>query len=214
MAVAEALDVRPGQWVLDLAAAPGGKATQIAGRLGGHGLVVANEVQPSRTRPLADNLDRWGSARTMLAGESVARLAERLPERFDRVLLDAPCSGEGLFRRNPAAAAQWRLGHVRGSADRQRALLADAAALVRPGGVLVYSTCTFAPDENEQQVAGFRHRDGERLREVRDAERLGEDRRLPGRGRNTGHDERGCADVDDSVHEGSSFGRAIASAGG
>ncbi|MFL5792655.1 MAG: RsmB/NOP family class I SAM-dependent RNA methyltransferase [Actinomycetota bacterium] len=155
MAVAEALDVRPGQRVLDLAAAPGGKATQIAGRLGDHGLVVANEVQPSRTRPLADNLDRWGSARTMLTGETVARLAERLPERFDRVLLDAPCSGEGLFRRNPAAAAQWRLGHVRGSADRQRALLADAATLVRPGGVLVYSTCTFAPEENEQQVAGF-----------------------------------------------------------
>jgi NOL1/NOP2/fmu family ribosome biogenesis protein len=85
----------------------------------------------------------------------VARLAERLPGRFDRVLLDAPCSGEGLFRRNPAAAAQWRPGHVRGSAARQRALLADAAALVRPGGVLVYSTCTFAPEENEQQVAGF-----------------------------------------------------------
>jgi 16S rRNA C967 or C1407 C5-methylase (RsmB/RsmF family)/NOL1/NOP2/fmu family ribosome biogenesis protein len=155
MAVAEALDVRPGQRVLDLAAAPGGKATQIAGRLGDHGLVVANEVQPSRTRPLADNLDRWGSRRTMLAGETVARLAERLPGRFDRVLLDAPCSGEGLFRRTPAAAAQWRPGHVRGSADRQRALLADAAALVRPGGVLVYSTCTFAPEENEQQVAGF-----------------------------------------------------------
>ena len=91
----------------------------------------------------------------MLAAESVARLAERLPGAFDRVLLDAPCSGEGLFRRNPAAAAQWRPGHVRGSAGRQRALLADAAALVRPGGVLVYSTCTFAPEENEQQVAGF-----------------------------------------------------------
>jgi 16S rRNA C967 or C1407 C5-methylase (RsmB/RsmF family)/NOL1/NOP2/fmu family ribosome biogenesis protein len=155
MAVPEALDVRPGQRVLDLAAAPGGKTTQIAGRLGDHGLVVANEVQPSRTRPLADNLDRWGSARTMLAGETVARLAERLPGRFDRVLLDAPCSGEGLFRRNPAAAAQWRPGHVRGGAERQRTLLADAATLVRPGGVLVYSTCTFAPEENEQQVAGF-----------------------------------------------------------
>jgi 16S rRNA C967 or C1407 C5-methylase (RsmB/RsmF family)/NOL1/NOP2/fmu family ribosome biogenesis protein len=155
MAVAEALDVRPGQRVLDLAAAPGGKTTQIAGRLGDAGVVVANEVQPSRARALADNLDRWGSPRTMLAGETVARLADRLPEVFDRVLLDAPCSGEGLFRRSPAAAAQWRPGHVRGSADRQRALLADATALVRPGGVLVYSTCTFAPEENEQQMAGF-----------------------------------------------------------
>jgi 16S rRNA C967 or C1407 C5-methylase (RsmB/RsmF family)/NOL1/NOP2/fmu family ribosome biogenesis protein len=155
LAVAEALDVRPGHRVLDLAAAPGGKATQVAGRLGGQGVVVANEVQRGRVQALADNLDRWGSPRTVLAGETVARLAEALPGGFDRVLLDAPCSGEGLFRRNPAAAAQWRPGHVRGSAERQRALLADAALLVSPGGVLVYSTCTFAPEENEQQVARF-----------------------------------------------------------
>jgi 16S rRNA C967 or C1407 C5-methylase (RsmB/RsmF family)/NOL1/NOP2/fmu family ribosome biogenesis protein len=155
LAVGAALEVRPGQRVLDLAAAPGGKTTLTAGRLGDRGVVVANEVQRGRIQALADNLDRWGSARTMLAAETVARLAERLPGAFDRVLLDAPCSGEGLFRRNPAAAAQWRPGHVRGSAERQRALLADAAALVRPGGVLVYSTCTFAPEENEQQVAGF-----------------------------------------------------------
>jgi 16S rRNA C967 or C1407 C5-methylase (RsmB/RsmF family)/NOL1/NOP2/fmu family ribosome biogenesis protein len=155
LAVGEALDVRPGQRVLDLAAAPGGKATLAAGRLGGHGVVVANEVQRSRVQALADNLDRWGSSRTVLAGETVARLAEALPGAFDRVLLDAPCSGEGLFRRNPAAAAQWRPGHVPGSAERQRGLLADAARLVRPGGVLVYSTCTFAPEENEQQVAGL-----------------------------------------------------------
>jgi 16S rRNA C967 or C1407 C5-methylase (RsmB/RsmF family)/NOL1/NOP2/fmu family ribosome biogenesis protein len=155
LAVGAALDVRPGQRVLDLAAAPGGKATLVAGRLGGRGVVVGNEVQRGRVQALADNLDRWGSGRTMLAGDTVARLAERLPGAFDRVLLDAPCSGEGLFRRNPAAAAQWRPGHVRGSAERQRALLADAAPLVRPGGVLVYSTCTFAPEENEQQVAGF-----------------------------------------------------------
>ena len=155
LAVGAALDVRPGQRVLDLAAAPGGKTTLAAGRLGDRGVVVANEVQRGRVQALADNLDRWGSARTMLAAETVARLAERLPGAFDRVLLDAPCSGEGLFRRNPAAAAQWRPGHVRGSAERQRALLADADALVRPGGVLVYSTCTFAPEENEQQVAGF-----------------------------------------------------------
>jgi 16S rRNA C967 or C1407 C5-methylase (RsmB/RsmF family)/NOL1/NOP2/fmu family ribosome biogenesis protein len=155
LAVADALDVRPGHRVLDLAAAPGGKATQVAGRLGGQGVVVANEVQRGRVQALADNLDRWGSPRTVLAGETVARLAEALPGGFDRVLLDAPCSGEGLFRRNPAAAAQWRPGHVPGSAERQRGLLADAARLVRPGGVLVYSTCTFAPEENEQQVARF-----------------------------------------------------------
>jgi 16S rRNA C967 or C1407 C5-methylase (RsmB/RsmF family)/NOL1/NOP2/fmu family ribosome biogenesis protein len=155
LAVGEALDPRPGERVLDLAAAPGGKTTQIAGRLGDRGVVVANEVQRGRVRALADNLDRWGSWRTVIAGETVAGLADRLPRAFDRVLLDAPCSGEGLFRRNPAAAAQWRPGHVRGNAERQRGLLADAARLVRPGGVLVYSTCTFAPEENEHQVAGF-----------------------------------------------------------
>ena len=155
LAVGAALDMRPGQRVLDLAAAPGGKTTLVAGRLGDRGVVVANEIQPSRVQALADNLDRWGSGRTVIAAESVARLAERLPGAFDRVLLDAPCSGEGLFRRNPAAAAQWRPGHVRGSAERQRGLLADATDLVRPGGVLVYSTCTFAPEENEQQVARF-----------------------------------------------------------
>jgi 16S rRNA C967 or C1407 C5-methylase (RsmB/RsmF family)/NOL1/NOP2/fmu family ribosome biogenesis protein len=155
LAVGEALDVRPGQRVLDLAAAPGGKTTLIAGRLGADGTVVANEVQRGRVQALADNLDRWGSPRTVLAGERVSRLAEALPGAFDRVLLDAPCSGEGLFRRNPAAAAQWRTGHVHGSAERQRGLLADAARLVRPGGVLVYATCTFAPEENERQIAGF-----------------------------------------------------------
>jgi 16S rRNA C967 or C1407 C5-methylase (RsmB/RsmF family)/NOL1/NOP2/fmu family ribosome biogenesis protein len=155
LAVGEALDVRPGQRVLDLAAAPGGKATLVAGRLGRSGVVVANEVQGGRVQALADNLDRWGTWRAVLAGEPVAGLAGRLPGMFDRVLLDAPCSGEGLFRRDRAAAAQWRLGHVRGSAERQRGLLADAARLVSPGGVLVYSTCTFAPEENEHQVAGF-----------------------------------------------------------
>jgi len=155
MAVGEALDVRPGQRVLDLAAAPGGKTTLVAGRLRDRGVVAANELQRSRVQALADNLDRWGSWRAAIASETVARLAERLPGEFDRVLLDAPCSGEGLFRRNPAAAAQWRPGHVRGSAERQRGLLADAARLIGPGGILVYSTCTFAPEENEQQVAGF-----------------------------------------------------------
>jgi 16S rRNA C967 or C1407 C5-methylase (RsmB/RsmF family)/NOL1/NOP2/fmu family ribosome biogenesis protein len=155
LAVGEALDLRPGQRVLDLAAAPGGKTTLAAGRLGGRGLVVANEVQRGRLPALVDNLDRWGSWRTAVAGETVANLADRLRGAFDRVLLDAPCSGEGLFRRNPGAARQWRPGHVLGSARRQRSLLAAAARLVRPGGVLVYSTCTFAPEENEQQVAGF-----------------------------------------------------------
>jgi NOL1/NOP2/sun family putative RNA methylase len=152
----EALEVRPGQRVLDLAAAPGGKTTQVAGKLGVAGVVVANEVEAGRLRALAENLDRWGSWRVVVCNEPVERLAGRLaPGWFDRVLLDAPCSGEGLFRRSAAARTQWRPGHVRGSAVRQRRLLRSAARMVRPGGVLVYSTCTFAPEENEQQVAAF-----------------------------------------------------------
>ncbi|HYT25458.1 MAG TPA: RsmF rRNA methyltransferase first C-terminal domain-containing protein, partial [Actinomycetota bacterium] len=155
LAVVEALDVRPGHRVLDLAAAPGGKTTHIASKLGTSGVVVANEVDSGRLQALADNLDRWGSWRVAIAGETVERLARRLPGAFDRVLLDAPCSGEGLFRRSGAARVQWQPGHVRGSAERQRELLGQAARLVRPGGVLVYSTCTFAPEENERQVAAF-----------------------------------------------------------
>jgi NOL1/NOP2/sun family putative RNA methylase len=155
LATVEALDVRPGHRVLDLAAAPGGKTTHIASKLGTSGVVVANEVEAGRLQRLADNLDRWGSWRVAIAAETVERLARRLPGAFDRVLLDAPCSGEGLFRRSEAARVQWRPGHVRGGAERQRELLGQAARLVRPGGVLVYSTCTFAPEENEQQVAAF-----------------------------------------------------------
>ncbi len=162
----EALEVRPGQRVLDLAAAPGGKTTQIAGKLARRGVLVANEVEPARLQALADNLDRWGSWRVAVCNEPVERLGEGLPAgSFDRVLLDAPCSGEGLFRRSQAARAQWRPGHVRGGAERQRHLLRLAAGPVRPGGVLVYSTCTFAPEENEQQVAAFlaEHEDWEVL---------------------------------------------------
>lgn len=162
----EALEIEPGQRVLDLAAAPGGKTTQIAGKLGATGVVIANEVERARLRALADNLDRWGSWRVAVCSEPVERLAEELrPGTFDRVLLDAPCSGEGLFRRSAAARAQWRPGHVRGGAERQRRLLRQAARLVRAGGVLVYSTCTFAPEENEQQVAAFlaEHNDWEVL---------------------------------------------------
>ncbi len=155
MAVVEALDVQPGHIVLDAAAAPGGKATQIASKLNADGLLVANDVDPGRVPTLAGNLDRWGSWRVAVSQETLPRLAQYLPEYFDRVLLDAPCSGEGMFRRDDKVMRQWQPGHVWGCASRQRALLGQAAALVRPGGVLVYSTCTFAPEENEQQVAGF-----------------------------------------------------------
>lgn len=155
MAAAEALDVQPGQLVLDLAAAPGGKATQIAGLLGGAGTLVANEILPARIKPLGENLERFGVANAILLNEEPARLADRLGPVFDRVLLDAPCSGEGMFRKSPPARAEWSPEHVAGCALRQSKILASAARLVRPGGLLLYSTCTFAPEENEEQIAAF-----------------------------------------------------------
>ncbi len=155
MAVAEALDVQPGQRVLDLAAAPGGKATHIAALLGNEGLLVANEIDNGRVKALGENLERWGARNVVLTNDTPERLAERWGAVFDRVLIDAPCSGEGMFRKNAAAQAEWSIAHVQGCAMRQGRILEHAARLVKGGGLLVYSTCTFAPEENEQRIAAF-----------------------------------------------------------
>ena len=155
MSVVEILDPEPGWRVVDLAAAPGGKTTHLLSRLGPTGLVVANEVVGRRLRPLHENLDRWGAAGVVTAGAELDRLAGWAPEFFDAALLDAPCSGEALFRRDPAAASQWSPAVVAGSARRQHRLLGQATDLVRPGGTLLYSTCTFEVEENEEQVVGL-----------------------------------------------------------
>lgn len=157
MAVVEALQVRPNQRVLDLAAAPGGKATQIAAALDGTGVLIANEVEGSRIKGLGENLERWGARNVVLTSETPERLAQHFGASFDRVLLDAPCSGEGMFRKRSHARQEWSAQHVAGCAVRQEHILAHAAQLVAPGGLLVYSTCTFAPEENEQRIAAFLH---------------------------------------------------------
>ncbi|HGY10675.1 MAG TPA: rRNA methyltransferase [Oceanithermus profundus] len=153
-AVGELLDPQPGERVLDLAAAPGGKTTHLAAKMENRGLLVANEVDSGRIRGLLDNLERWGSTQAVVQAP-LARLADRWGAFFDRVLLDAPCSGEGMFRKEPAAAARWGPAAPARAAAVQRRLLAAAARLVRPGGALVYSTCTFSPEENEAVVGGF-----------------------------------------------------------
>lgn len=155
MAVGEALGARPGERVLDLAAAPGGKATQLAGALRGEGVLVANDVHPTRARELAGNLERMGARNAVITSESADRLAAHFGAWFDRVLLDAPCSGESMFSKSEAARREWSPAAVEGCARRQEELLVTAAALVRPGGLLVYSTCTFSPEENEGAVAAF-----------------------------------------------------------
>jgi NOL1/NOP2/sun family putative RNA methylase len=155
MAVAEALTPEAGDWVIDLAAAPGGKSTHLASLLGASGLLVSNEVHRARVRALGENLERWGARNALIASSEIARLADAWGASFDRVLLDAPCSGEGMFRKSESALAMWSPATVEHCATRQSALLEAAARLVKPGGTLVYSTCTFAPEENEQVVAEF-----------------------------------------------------------
>lgn len=155
MAVAEALDVRPGQRVIDLAAAPGGKTTHIAALMHNDGLLVANEVDRSRIKALGENLERWGARVAVITNDTPDRLADQLGPIFDRVLLDAPCSGEGMFRKSAIARAEWSVEHVQGCAIRQQHILDHAARLVQPGGLLVYSTCTFAPEENEARITYF-----------------------------------------------------------
>ena len=155
MAVVEALSIEPHHRVLDVAAAPGGKATHAASRLGVDGFLLANEVVQSRLGPLLANLDAWGYPNTAIASRPVSHLVEALSGSFDRVIVDAPCSGEALFRRRPASRTEWSEAHVTGAARRQGKLLASAAQTVAPGGLLAYSTCTFAPAENEQQVEAF-----------------------------------------------------------
>jgi len=155
MAVAEILDPRPGEIVLDLAAAPGGKSTHIAALMQNSGLLVANDVHPKRVWELSENLERWGAKNVAITNETPASLAARWPSRFDRVLLDAPCSGEGMFRRNQTARQDWSIELINGCALRQSNILKEAALLLQPGGILVYSTCTFAPEENEGVISAF-----------------------------------------------------------
>lgn len=155
MAVVEALEPQPGERVLDLCAAPGGKSTQILGYLQNSSLLVANEIISNRAKILAENLERWGARNALITNEPVERLAARLPEFFDRIVVDAPCSGEGMFRKLDEAVDDWSEDKVVHCAAMQKDILDLAAQMLRPGGVLVYSTCTFASEENEEQITSF-----------------------------------------------------------
>lgn len=155
MAPVALLDPKPGERVCDLCAAPGGKTTQIAGRMLGQGFLMCNEINPKRAKILSRNIERMGVANALVTNEHPEALASRFPGFFDRVLVDAPCSGEGMFRKEEAAVTDWSQETVQMCARRQREILDSAARLVRPGGRLVYSTCTFAPEEDEETVAAF-----------------------------------------------------------
>ncbi len=161
MAPAELLEVQPEERVLDLCAAPGGKSTQIAAKLQGRGVLFCNEIHSARAKILSENIERMGICNACVTNEPPERLAEFFPEYFDKILVDAPCSGEGMFRKNDAACGEWSQENVALCAERQDGILDCAARMLRPGGRLVYSTCTFAPEEDEGSVGRFLQRHGE-----------------------------------------------------
>ncbi len=147
--------------ILDLCAAPGGKSTQIAAAMRGEGLLICNEIHPARAKILSENVERMGVCNAVVTNESPQRLAGRFRGYFTRILVDAPCSGEGMFRKNGEACAEWSLANVGQCAARQDAILDCAAEMLAPGGRLVYATCTFAPREDEGSIARFLTRHAE-----------------------------------------------------
>lgn len=158
MAPAPLLQAQPWDRILDLCAAPGGKTAQIAAAMKGRGLLIANEIHPARAKILSENMERMGVRNTCVTNESPLRLAEIFPEYFDKILVDAPCSGEGMFRKNDDSCAEWSLENVTMCAKRQDEILDCAAGMLRPGGRMVYSTCTFSEEENEGSVERFLNR--------------------------------------------------------
>lgn len=155
MSAAALLAPKPGMKVLDLCAAPGGKSTQLAGYLMQEGLLVSNEINAARCKILSQNIERMGIQNAIVTNEDSAKLAEAFPSFFHAILVDAPCSGEGMFRKNPIALEEWSLDNVTLCANRQAEILDNAAKMLMGGGRMVYSTCTFSPEENEKTIAAF-----------------------------------------------------------
>lgn len=151
----EAIGVEEGDIVLDVCSAPGGKSTQIGIKLNGTGLLVSNEVVSSRAGILYENISRMGFKNVVITNSDSSVLAENLYEKFDKVLVDAPCSGEGMFRKSEEARLNWNEANVKASATRQLEILTNASRCVKVGGKLVYSTCTFNLEEDEKVVANF-----------------------------------------------------------
>ncbi|WP_211747657.1 RsmB/NOP family class I SAM-dependent RNA methyltransferase [Paenibacillus sp. Marseille-Q4541] len=155
MAPAELIDIQPGDYVLDLCAAPGGKSTQMASKLQGKGVLVTNDISTERTKALAKNIEMYGVRNAVVLNEHPDHIAEAFPHYFDKILIDAPCSGEGMFRKDEDMARQWEHHSIERCVRMQRDILSTAASLLAPGGRIVYSTCTFAPEENEAMIGEF-----------------------------------------------------------
>lgn len=152
MTPADRLNPQPGDYVLDLCAAPGGKATELGARLKGQGLLMANDISNSRAKALLKNLELFGIPNLYVTSENPEKLAQLMPEFFDKILVDAPCSGEGMFRKDPKMISYWEEQGPEYYSEIQKTLILQAADLLRPGGRLLYSTCTFSPLENEGTI--------------------------------------------------------------
>lgn len=150
MTPAQAIEIEPGDVVLDLCAAPGGKSTQLAGKMMGQGTLILNEIVGKRVNVLAQNVERMGIPNAVILNENSTRLSEVFPEKFDKILVDAPCSGEGMFRKDEKVIGEWDSNKPVACSIVQKEILQDVDKLLKPGGELVYSTCTFSPEENEQ----------------------------------------------------------------
>lgn len=153
--VVEAIGIEEGETVLDLCASPGGKSTQIASKLGGKGLLLSNEYVASRVGALVSNIERMGIPNAVVTNMHPDDLCPLFPGFFDKVVVDAPCSGEGMFRKDSGAIEDWSVANVKTCAERQYKILESAKVCVKNGGKMVYSTCTYSPEENEMTVARF-----------------------------------------------------------
>ena len=152
MTPANLLPIEPGDRVLDLCAAPGGKATELGAKLNHTGLLVANDISNSRAKALLKNIELFGIPNVLVTSEPSEKLAEKFPAFFDKILIDAPCSGEGMFRKNPGMMKDWETYGPKHYSDLQRSIVPNALRMLKPGGMLLYSTCTFSPEENEGSV--------------------------------------------------------------
>lgn len=153
MAVVEGLPITEGDKVLDLCAAPGGKSTQVGAKLNKSSLLVANEIVKKRADILSENIERAGLSNVIVTNETPQRLSEKYKDFFDKIIVDAPCSGEGMFRKEPQAITEWSIEHTISCGERQKNILDSAVKMLKKGGMLIYSTCTFAPEENEKAAA-------------------------------------------------------------
>ena len=152
MTPASRIPVEPGERVLDVCAAPGGKATELGAKLKGEGVLIANDISNSRARGLLKNLELFGIGNMMVISEEPGKLVEYFPEYFDKILIDAPCSGEGMFRKDKKMVKAWEEHGPEFFSKLQRSIITQAAAMLKPGGMILYSTCTFDPLENEKTV--------------------------------------------------------------